>query len=57
MILCSPRSYDIRWLIGRHGIRDNIYQELVPVVTPSTPSSHEVLGNERHAPHDLGYQH
>ena len=53
MILCIPRYDGIRFLIGRHGIRYDIAQDLVPVVTTSTPSYPEGLNNEVHSPHDV----
>ena len=54
MRLCSPISDGIRWLLGRHGIIEDIDQELAPLVTPSTPSYPEGLNNEGHDTHDLG---
>ena len=54
MSLFSPRYYGIRWLLGRNGIRENIAQELVPVVTPSSTSSLEGITNKRQAPYDAG---
>ena len=50
----SPRADGIRWIIVRHGIREDISQELSPVITPSPTSSHEGITNEGHDTHDLG---
>ena len=57
MSLCSPISDGIRWLLGRHGIIEDIDQELAPVVTPSTPSYPEGLTNVGNATHDVRENH
>ena len=57
MIHCSDISDGIRWLFIRHEIRDNLAQELSPVVTPIPPSPPEGLTNEVHSPHDSGDHH
>ena len=57
MILCSPRSDGIRWILGIHGIREDIDQELVPLVTPSPPFSPEGLTKVGYDPIDVIYQH
>ena len=57
MIIFSPRYDDIRWILGMHGRREDLPQDLVPVFTPSHPSSPEVITNEKHSPRDGIGQH
>ena len=51
MIFFSPRSDGIRCILVRHGIIEDLSQELVPVVTPIPPSYTEGITNEMHAPY------
>ena len=57
MNLFSTRSYGIRWILVRYGIREDIYQELDPVFTLSPPSYPEGLANEGNATHNIGERH
>ena len=57
MKICSNISDGIRMINGRHEIREDLVQEVVPVVTPSPPSSPEGITNERYAPHNVGETH
>ena len=57
MILFSPIFDGIRWIILIHGRREDLAQYLVPVVTPSRPSSPEGITNEVHVPHVIRYQY
>ena len=53
----SPRADGIRWIIVRHGIREDISQDLVTVVTLSHPHYPENITNEGNATHDVRDQH
>ena len=57
MVMFSPRSYDIRRVLGRHVRREDLTQDLVPVVNPSHPSSPENINNKGNDPHDVGRNH
>ena len=57
MILFSPIFDGIRCIILIHGRREDLAQDLVPVVTPSRPSSPEGLTNEVHVPHVIRDKH
>ena len=57
MKLHSARSDGISWIIGRHGRREDISQDLDSSFTPIPPSYSEVLTNEVYAPYDVIDQH
>ena len=57
MSFCSPIYDGISCLLGRHGIREYVSQELVSVVTPSPPFSTEGLTNAGYAPHGVRDYH
>ena len=57
MIIFSPRYDDIRWILGMHGRREDLPQDLVPVFTPSHPYSPEGINNKVNDPHEEGRKH